>query len=332
MSYGFYLKHRTNIPYGLASKAKQFPHGSIQFSMSRHKTRGCNPPHHHDFFHFYYLRQGPSMHFFNGADYVLNSGSMVTVPPMVEHFCDSTCFSGSVECINLFFTEEFLKESLPDKKKDALFNMLYLEPVFSNYDKHMPVLCFTGTSKNVLEEIIEKIYGDFIKKDIFMIDHIRVNMIKLLTKIADKYNETTTNEKEEIFTQYRLALQSALNYVDENYMHKIYIKDVCKIALMSPSRFSYIFKQITGKTFIEYLMYLRTLHACNLLISTDKTVYDVGITCGFNSDIYFGRVFKSLTGYQPSDYRKKSTSGQGDGSFVLGLSKLQKPQPFIAQD
>lgn len=70
---------------------------------------------------------------------------------------------------------------------------------------------------------------------------------------------------------------------------------------------SYLFEAIktfTGKTLQEYINYLRLEDAKRMLETTDETVDDIALQCGYNSVRTFYRLFK--TGYQisPTIYRK----------------------------
>ena len=81
---------------------------------------------------------------------------------------------------------------------------------------------------------------------------IKADLLKLLAVIAREYEKRESVESREIFDRSRDAVNNAIRYIDDNFTSRIYIKDACRIAMMSQTYFSHIFKQITGKTFIEY--------------------------------------------------------------------------------
>ena len=45
--------------------------------------------------------------------------------------------------------------------------------------------------------------------------------------------------------------------------------------------------------------------ACRLLRETQRSVSEIGYTCGLGSSSYFGKVFREVTGSTPTDYRAK---------------------------
>ena len=57
--------------------------------------------------------------------------------------------------------------------------------------------------------------------------------------------------------------------------------------------FSYIFKYITGRTFTEYVLYLRVMQRARALSTTDRKQFDISRECGFANEYYFHRVFKN---------------------------------------
>ena len=74
--------------------------------------------------------------------------------------------------------------------------------------------------------------------------------------------------------------------------------------------FTYIFKQLTGLTFMEYLHSHRIHMAKRLLEERKKNFTQIGERCGFTSLTYFGRVFKRYTGLTLSEYVRQIENGE----------------------
>jgi YesN/AraC family two-component response regulator len=76
--------------------------------------------------------------------------------------------------------------------------------------------------------------------------------------------------------------------------------------MVSGSYFRYLFKNLTQKTFTEYVNYLRIKRATELLVKNyTDSVYDICFAVGFNNINYFNRLFKQQAGLSPLQYRKK---------------------------
>lgn len=67
------------------------------------------------------------------------------------------------------------------------------------------------------------------------------------------------------------------------------------------------FKEITGKTPVEFLTEVRIRHACFLLnvYKDAMSVSEVAEACGFLDDAYFSRRFKAIVGVSPRAYRRQ---------------------------
>ena len=60
--------------------------------------------------------------------------------------------------------------------------------------------------------------------------------------------------------------------------------------------------------FKKFVNLFRFESACKLLSERNRSIADVGICCGFGSIRNFNRVFKSICGYTPGQYRKQTDS------------------------
>ena len=86
------------------------------------------------------------------------------------------------------------------------------------------------------------------------------------------------------------------------------LQDICDELYLSTSQFSLIFKEGTGKTFVEYLTACRMNEAKNLLLSTDLKGYEVAEQVGYADPRYFSILFKKQTGLTAMEYRRSRRS------------------------
>ena len=68
-------------------------------------------------------------------------------------------------------------------------------------------------------------------------------------------------------------------------------------------------KNMSGLTSTTYIRNRRMLMAKRLLETTDQTISEIEVLCGFNTSGHFSRVFKAETGLSPLDYRKQHAMG-----------------------
>lgn len=107
----------------------------------------------------------------------------------------------------------------------------------------------------------------------------------------------------------RLSLV-ATAYIREHFADsQLSLLEVCNHAAVSLSYFSQLFKEETGKTFVEYLTEIRMEKARELLRNTDRMLYDIAELVGYESPAYFTVAFKKQVGIGPREYRKQYRQG-----------------------
>ena len=74
----------------------------------------------------------------------------------------------------------------------------------------------------------------------------------------------------------------------------------------SPNYLGFLFHQNTGSYFSDYLNSLRINEAKRLLTETDESIDDISLAVGYSNVNYFYRVFKSISGQSPNQFRKGS--------------------------
>ncbi|MGY6705350.1 AraC family transcriptional regulator [Roseinatronobacter sp.] len=99
-------------------------------------------------------------------------------------------------------------------------------------------------------------------------------------------------------------LDTALNYLRQNFLLDIKLSDAADAVGMSESAFSRFFKAQTGNTFTQHMTTLRIWMAKRLLKETDNPITDICFEAGFSNISNFNRVFLKTTGLRPSAYRQ----------------------------
>ena len=96
----------------------------------------------------------------------------------------------------------------------------------------------------------------------------------------------------------------AVEYIFNHYTRELPLEEVAAYLGMKPTYFSRVFKQATGRCFIEFVNRLRISRSCELLVDGEKPVTDVCFESGFNNISNFNRRFQQLKGMTPSHYRR----------------------------
>jgi len=100
------------------------------------------------------------------------------------------------------------------------------------------------------------------------------------------------------------SIMSAVKILQDELDKPLFAIDVATRVNMSRSYFNQCFKEILGRSFNEYLRYLRIERAKDYLLKTDYSVQWIAEQTGYRDEKYFCRVFRQITNKTPSSFRR----------------------------
>ena len=100
-------------------------------------------------------------------------------------------------------------------------------------------------------------------------------------------------------------IDRAKEYIEENFRRDISLDDVSREVDISPYYFSKLFKQETGRNFIEHLTEIRLKNARDLLQNSQLSIKEICVQSGYSDPNYFSRIFKKYEGVTPSEFRER---------------------------
>ncbi len=100
----------------------------------------------------------------------------------------------------------------------------------------------------------------------------------------------------------------ALSFLHRHYAEDVKISKLCEDIGIDRTYFSVIFKRACGMSPAEYLINYRLSQACRLF-SSQKSITEIAMLCGFPDAANFSVRFRKYTGYTPRDYRKLMSLG-----------------------
>lgn len=103
-------------------------------------------------------------------------------------------------------------------------------------------------------------------------------------------------------------LAASIDCLHLRYSEPLASADLAKLAGLSLSQFERTFRKAFGASPRQYLLRVRTEHACRLLTETDDTVGVIALECGFYDHAHFTRAFVTIMGLTPSRYRAEQRS------------------------
>jgi AraC-like DNA-binding protein len=149
--------------------------------------------------------------------------------------------------------------------------------------------------------IFQNIQNELTNQEIGYTARINQLLDELLILIARQL--TRQNNSRRDFPQTFMKLEQTLR---ENLSHQWTVEEMAALVGLGTTTFSEKAKSYTGFSPLNYLINIRISEAIKLLKRLDVHVTDIALDVGFYSSQHFATTFKKLTGYTPSEFRKKN--------------------------
>lgn len=179
------------------------------------------------------------------------------------------------------------KLNVVDKKNDLLiWNAIYTKEIIKK-----------GISNKYLHPVYNKFY-DLInnKHSLLELQSIELNMVETYINLIINDIEITNN----------YVINKILKHLHLNIESQISLQKLSHDLNLSESYISSCFKKEMGITIMKYAKKIRIDRAKVLLLTTNSSILDIGLTLGFHDQSHFYKVFKYFTGVSPSDYRNNN--------------------------
>jgi AraC family transcriptional regulator len=98
-------------------------------------------------------------------------------------------------------------------------------------------------------------------------------------------------------------LLQVTDYIREHLADEIQLADLAEALQLSQFHFSRLFKQSTGVSPYRYVLQQRIDRAKRLLQTTDLSIMEIALLCGFSSHSHLGKWFRQYTGMTPKVFR-----------------------------
>lgn len=149
--------------------------------------------------------------------------------------------------------------------------------------------------------IFQNIQHEFINQEIA--HATRINQLIDELFILSARQLTRQNNSRRDFPQTFMKLEQTLR---ENLSHQWSLEEMSALVGLGTTAFSEKVKSYTGFSPLNYLINIRISEAIKLLKRPDVHVTEIALDTGFYSSQHFATTFKKLTGYTPSEFRKKN--------------------------
>lgn len=157
---------------------------------------------------------------------------------------------------------------------------------------------FTCTETHKLKGLFVKMFNAFKSdkaREYAMLAYLYLILTDLMAQVKPKTLPSTS---------VKIYLNSALEYINDNYSYDINVKSLASHIGIDRTYLYRIFVDNIQISPEQYLMKTRMTKAANLLKTTDYSVLQVALSTGYKDISHFSNIFKRFFGVSPSNYRK----------------------------
>ena len=248
------------------------------------------PRHHcHSYYELVYLERGSCRFLIEDRMYDLPEDSFLLIPPNLFHYTHypfGSCFRSGV-----YF-----------RLSDLSSELTGLFPEGEGFFGRVQFFRATELSRRPISTILAAMEDEerLADKSSSLMLRVQLHELLLLCSRVCSFSEDMPTD---IYTTNRQILQAA-HFINEHFRQQITAADIATAAGFSPNYLSRKFREAAGIGVHEYLIFIRLRNAASELLSTDSSVTEIALRCGFSDSNYFKDAFKKKYGMPPRMYRK----------------------------
>jgi|MudIll2142460700_1097286.scaffolds.fasta_scaffold00451_7 YesN/AraC family two-component response regulator len=163
----------------------------------------------------------------------------------------------------------------------------------------LPAIMMTAySSENIAIKALRVGATDYIKKPLSF-----AYLMKRLSQILGGDLEAKLNGDAQ--TREEFIMEGIAAYIEDKYREELTLDQLAALVCMNRFKFCRAFKKKFGQSFVSYLSSLRVRKAAKLLSGhPDLNITEIALAVGYGNVGHFGRVFRTVYGVSPTEYRR----------------------------
>lgn len=254
---------------------------------------GPYPAHIHSEVELLYCLEGECNLILGGEPYHLQCGDLAFVEKLVAHeIIDGPGTRIAIQVGSLFLGEQYKQ--------------------FSSISSPNPIVTLRDLPEEAvhlkrLRELFEEIAEEYaLTGKRYTSLNIRGNIYKICHIIMQEFLDHTSRP-----WHVTDDIHTILELVHNHYNEPLDVETAAQKINYGKSSFCFHFKKVTGQTFHTYLNNFRIKKAIHLLSETSSSIESIACAVGFNDPKTFSRVFKTVIGISPREYRNQTDQAKG---------------------
>ncbi len=262
---------------------RAFPDDIVVARFKGKRHRPFPSEHYHNTHEIYYLENGSQTYYMYGKEYRISGGDIVFIPAGAEHHAIRDDRTKEYSRVLVEVHDSFIPEELK-AAKDKCFELV----VFSAQAQDKPEI----------HNLFFALNDEYCLSDEFS----AFNMAGILGSIFSFAVRKSLPKDENPVVH--PSIQTAVKFIEANYKNDVSLETVAYECGFSREHLSRLFKKEMSVCFQDYVLSVKLKNAKRLLATTELSVLQVALECGFNNSGYFSHIFKENSLISPSEYRK----------------------------
>ena len=250
-----------------------------------------NDPHVHDHEELLVGLEGDLDHFIDFKSSVFTAPYISFITKGKIHKAKPTIKDGNLDIWLIRFRSEFIPETT-FQLYTYYHDYATLELPKGERFARMDILC-----RMMFEEIQQP------SPDYSVIRHLLSALFTMIESQRKKLEPQPLNLK----TQ-NITFKNFLIILEENFRRPEGVEFYAEKLFMSSRNLNLICQNVLQQSVSEIIETRKLIEAKNLLVSTDKSISEIGYELGYNEKAYFTTVFKKKSGQTPTEFRDEMRS------------------------
>ena len=257
--------------------------------------------HMHDFIEIVYFTSGVGTHYIDGKMYNVSPGCVCVMNNNVKHYYGvDGAYCKKLAVKNIIFSPEFLGcgsdnflSEYIDKKlgiKLGEKNQVSFYHLLNDPDKEIEK-CFSMIEKEMK-----------MKKDNYL--QVVRSLVEVILLLLVSERESRIEGRR--YNKSYMRIEESIEFLNKNIKNVPSMKKIAKEYGFSAEYYSKLFREFTGKSYIQFVQEMKCDEACRLLLETDYTNEAIAELSGFSSLKHFYQQFKKCKGITPREYIKQN--------------------------
>ncbi len=144
----------------------------------------------------------------------------------------------------------------------------------------------------------------------YRVQFLRSTVLRIMALLCERYSREETESLAD--TALFSAIKKTLGYIHAESHRKLTLDRLSEVAGLSKYYLAREFHRITGCTVVSYINHVRCENAKRMMMESKLSILAISRACGFTNASYFTRIFSSVVGMRPVEYRSALVNMEND--------------------